>query len=813
MYAFAPRSSIVRTAIATHDVSDVRRSTFRWNPRRTSYNQQRKRQNIGRLLLEIFRTAVNNGTKFNVTEIMQCVKYFVEDPHIQVRLDLVEQLPHVAMICEEAPYLYGNILHDYLLDIILKYLQDVDIQVRQATQAGILMLMNRGLLDNDTIEAKVCPVIEILCRSVDFINTAVSLMSKMAPLIGKELTEKIFLDKYITLCRDKELYVRRICVTHFGTFFASVGKKAMNCKLFPTYTDMCHDKVWGIRKACVDVMMPVACCTTLLYRRTVCAELMATHLNDESKWVRMSAFQILGPFISTFAKEFTDITYNQHCELVFTSRQDARFSVRYAYEGIFPMKSLTLNINYEEHCVGDLSVKRIFEEEDDEDQSEDRISLMRAFRSKIQKERSKASKLEETTDDIKKYSPFLYYYIAPDLPPDDELVKAAKKSTAQENVHRKSMDNTRSSKASTINDVLNKESFPAVEFPVVEYPALPELSTNESPVDEIGVVINWDVQDIVPQHLIDSFLSMVEPEECIDVSTDLPHYCAFSFPAVVLTLGKENWSYLKQAYQALASANQYKVRSTLASSIHEIAAILGPELTATDLVPIYNGFIKDLDEVRIGVLKHLATFLKILKPNDRSQYLMKLKQFLATDNIWNWRYREELVAQLLEMVNLFDPYNVECFILPLALEFLGDKVAAVRQIAVSLITHIVSYLSNNERLVTTVFQELKCILGVYARKWVGRQTFAYVCAHLITNNAISGDRFSREMLPHLLKFSTDEVPNVRLAVARTLSKNVTPMGPGWLGIEQAERVAIRLREMRSDPDRDVRIFAGSDEAI
>ncbi|XP_043248698.1 serine/threonine-protein phosphatase 4 regulatory subunit 1-like isoform X2 [Colletes gigas] len=750
---------------------------------------------------------------------MQCVKYFVEDPHIQVRLDLVEQLPHVAMICEEASYLYGNIFHDYLLDIILQYLQDADIQVREVTEMGILMLMNRGLLDNDTIETKVCPVIEILCRSVDLFNTAVSLMSKMAPLIGKELTEKIFLDKYITLCKDEEFYVRRICVTYFGTFFASVGKKAVNCKLFPTYTNMCHDKGWGIRKACVDAMMSVACCTTLLYRRTVCAKLMATHLNDESKLVRMSAFQILGPFISTFAKEFTDITYNQHCELVFTSRQDARFSVRYAYQGIFP-KSLTLNFNYEEPFVGDSSVKQIFEEEDDEVQPKTR---MKSFKSQRQKERSKTSKLEETTDDIKKYSPFLYYYIAPDLPPDDELVKAAKKSTAQkttaqksttqEKVYRESPRISNRRKASMIKNVLSKESFPAVEFPVVEYPSFPELSTNESPVDEIGVVINWDVQDIVPQHLIDSFLSMVAPEELIDMSADLPHYCAFSFPAVVLTLGKENWSYLKQAYQALASANQYKVRSMVASSIHEIAAILGPELTATDLVPIYNGFIKDLDEVRIGVLKHLATFLKILKPNDRSQYLMKLKQFLAIDNIWNWRYREELVAQLLEMVNLFDPYDVECFILPLALEFLGDKVAAVRQIAVSLITHIVSYLSNNERLVTTVFQELKCMLGVYARKWVGRQTYAYVCAHLITNNAISGDRFSREMLPELLKFSTDKVPNVRLAVARTLSKNVTPMGPGWLGIEQAERVAIRLREMRSDPDRDVRIFAGSDEAI
>ena len=56
---------------------------------------------------------------------------------------------------------------------------------------------------------------------------------------------------------------------------------------------------------------------------------------------------------------------------------------------------------------------------------------------------------------------------------------------------------------------------------------------------------------------------------------------------------------------------QWKVRRTLAFSIHELAAILGDQLTAADLVPIFNGFLKDLDEVRIGILKHLYDFLKV----------------------------------------------------------------------------------------------------------------------------------------------------------------------------------------------------------
>jgi len=43
-----------------------------------------------------------------------------------------------------------------------------------------------------------------------------------------------------------------------------------------------------------------------------------------------------------------------------------------------------------------------------------------------------------------------------------------------------------------------------------------------------------------------------------------------------------------------------------------LAAILGPEITTKDLLPIFTGFLRDLDEVRIGVLKNLADFLRVI---------------------------------------------------------------------------------------------------------------------------------------------------------------------------------------------------------
>lgn len=51
----------------------------------------------------------------------------------QVRLDLVEHIPHVATICQESPHLFDNVVHDHLLGIIIKYLQDQDNQVNIST--------------------------------------------------------------------------------------------------------------------------------------------------------------------------------------------------------------------------------------------------------------------------------------------------------------------------------------------------------------------------------------------------------------------------------------------------------------------------------------------------------------------------------------------------------------------------------------------------------------------------------------------------------------------------------------------------------
>lgn len=60
-------------------------------------------------------------------------------------------------------------------------------------------------------------------------------------------------------------------------------------------------------------------------------------------------------------------------------------------------------------------------------------------------------------------------------------------------------------------------------------------------------------QDIIPQPLLDQFVSMTDPARAQTVDTDITKHCAYSLPGVALTLGRQNWHCLKDTYETLAS--------------------------------------------------------------------------------------------------------------------------------------------------------------------------------------------------------------------------------------------------------------------
>ncbi|CAH1106535.1 unnamed protein product [Psylliodes chrysocephalus] len=861
------------------------------------------RQRVAKSVLEEFRTCRPEILAPDLPEIMKILGQMSDEPIL--RADLLEEIPHIAaqaIECSTRVSAFKNVVSDYLIPLVVRSLGCSENTL--IAHSTLINLIKQGFITKLQAEIQVCPAILALTKletatAVDVNTGAINLMSKLAPLLGRDVTERVFLGRFTELCSSPMFYIRKVCAAHFGNFCAVVGKDAVEKVLLPQYLALCTDDVWGVRMACAEVITYMSCACSKSSKTEKLSPAFGALLQDDCRWVRVSAYQSLGLFISTFAEPpITNIGYSINGDLVLLNIDGGEFTIscsppltlteRYSLlgnsgkedtnvmmnplnfdleendplagleEGEWSFKSekeeidLNSNADSNEHksecnakIDGDIDLLVVKNKETTEDSkcnssvilnktncdiSEILIELKNELQnihlfvdskenstnvdseiSQLNSNNSNEDKItdmnKDTNDNEKKvnninnnvcdtreddlhlFYSHNYWYISPDMPLDPNIVAGDMYPIDGAGDFLLQNDNTQNKAADNNNST---------------------LSIDEKDVADDSVVINnmtvttEPEQTIVPQILVDSFISMTYPALPLNIEHEMAYHCAYSLPAVVLTLGKENWHLLEDTVFSLASDLQYKVRRTVASSLHELAIILGPELATNSLTSLFEGFIKDLDEVRIGVLKHLTAFLTVINPPKRNTYLPRLVEFLHTDNEWNWRFREELAKQLLEAMELFKPSDIAKHIGVIAVDLLCDKVAAVRTIALSLVTEIVSYTSSEPNLTSSLLVKLAETFA-HSKKWKRRQTFCLLCIELLKEEALEPEQFMSEVMPHLLDLSWDPVANIRLVVARCISNYILKneyfadsSNENYDGLETV------LRRLQADKDSDVR---------
>lgn len=80
-------------------------------------------------------------------------------PEPSVRAELMEQVPHVAMFCQEFKLQLSAVVPEHLLPMVVKFLNDSNNQVRKTSQAALLVLLEQGLVERSDVQDQVCPVI------------------------------------------------------------------------------------------------------------------------------------------------------------------------------------------------------------------------------------------------------------------------------------------------------------------------------------------------------------------------------------------------------------------------------------------------------------------------------------------------------------------------------------------------------------------------------------------------------------------------------------------------------------------------------
>uniref|UniRef100_A0A8C5TTK6 Putative WW-binding domain-containing protein n=2 Tax=Malurus TaxID=55806 RepID=A0A8C5TTK6_9PASS len=847
------------------------------------------RQIIARGLLDVFRDFSNNEEDF--LTVMEIVVRLSEDAEPTVRTELMEQIPPIAIFLQESRPKFPTAFFEYLMPIVVRYLTDVNNQVRKAGQEALLILLEQDLVAQSDIENKVCPILLDLSApdsDDEYKVEAVNIICKMASMLSRTTVEHLLLPRFCELCSDGKLFqVRKICAANFGDICNAVGQEATERLLIPKFFELCSDSVWGMRKACAECFMAVSYTTSPEVRRSKLSPLFISLISDTCRWVRQAAFQSLGPFISTFANPSSAGLY---------IREDGTLSIRPSAQDVNsnscqPSNNITLmssnantalasseqpmeiksessteetsaevnaklseNLNKAEGssdccaslgeevsglCQGDkaaLSATEATKESSFPGMSsrlpsaEDVFSTFLYWRpplpdisQELELLQFKAEKHNDAcsvpcnncvaSNEIKKVLKSLQEHIDdPDVQAQVQVLSAALRAAQFDSVGdcetKKMEESTDSLQNNMILDEAAVAACNQVQGDALSSPASQDDISDQSNTSVLKSTVSTH-SDIIPQPLLDQYLSMTDPARAQTVDTEIAKHCAYSLPGVALTLGRQNWHCLKDTYETLASDVQWKVRRTLAFSIHELAVILGDQLTAADLVPIFNGFLKDLDEVRIGVLKHLYDFLKLLHADKRREYLYQLQEFVVTDNSRNWRFRYELAEQLILILELYNPNDVYDYLRHIALTLCSDKVSEVRWISFKLVVAILQkFYANSANALGLNFINELVVRFRHCSKWVGRQAFAFICQAVVEEECMPVDQFVEHLLPSLLSLASDPVPNVRVLLAKALRQTLLEKAyfksVGNPHLEAAEETILALQ---SDRDQDVSFFA------
>ncbi len=191
-------------------------------------------------------------------------------------------------------------------------------------------------------------------------------------------------------------------------------------------------------------------------------------------------------------------------------------------------------------------------------------------------------------------------------------------------------------------------------------------------------------------------------------------YCAYSLPAVILLFGGSNWERdgLKSCFldliRKLRSSTEggenlppLPVKRCLASSVHAVAHMLGPEIVSRDkefLASFEVSFFSDSDEaIRLNMLKNLASFIGSLPPGEgvghRNYYLQIIHSTIMGEDVLgaakirsasnpgvlNWRQRDAVARVMPDLIVLYDAPLVREYLWPILKTLLTDSVSIVRE--------------------------------------------------------------------------------------------------------------------------------------
>jgi len=199
-----------------------------------------------------------------------------------------------------------DMAHKVIIDTILPHIQHMltkdTMEVRQA--AGRSLIQIAQLLNQDDVHEHVLKIPLLMAHDPqdDHKITALPLIGKLAPIVGQAVCRNYLSRDLLALSQDNSFRVRKATVQYFGPICEQLGSDCTEEQLLPIFKKLCKDNIWSVRKGCVESLIDISRAISQ-EKRTELIDVMRAFLGDSSRWVRNTAYEMLGRFISTLTSE------------------------------------------------------------------------------------------------------------------------------------------------------------------------------------------------------------------------------------------------------------------------------------------------------------------------------------------------------------------------------------------------------------------------------------------------------------------------------------------------------------------------------
>jgi serine/threonine-protein phosphatase 2A regulatory subunit A len=270
---------------------------------------------------------------------------------------------------------------------------------------------------------------------------------------------------------------------------------------------------------------------------------------------------------------------------------------------------------------------------------------------------------------------------------------------------------------------------------------------------------------------------------------------------------------LLQCVNTLTEDPSEHVRAAVASVVLALAPLLGHDSTVSVLLPIFLRLLRDASsQVRLNVLTKVETLNRVVGLTTLSQALLPSISELAQDR--QWRVRRAVIDFIPLLARQLGSAFFNSHLVDLCLSFLTDPVAVIRDAGAFNLRRLTESFGADWAAKSIIPKILAFGDGTYLRRF----TRLHAAVTVADSECAGSNTLVSLLLPAILAYTTDPVPNVRFNVAKALARlsrriqmaseaAVHTAGAKLSDTGLANAAQSALSTLAEDADDDVRFYA------